>query len=333
MSDLPAQLGHIAWFIVLPLMLLIGLGFVLQRRLGLDLPTLTRLNFYVVVPGMVYTAVVESPLTLGSVGVVVAFTLAFMALAAVGVVGLAWLRGVPRDRWSPLAMTGIFYNAGNYGLPLQQLAFRPVGQGDAAMGLQVFVMLVQNITSFTLGVVMAASGGQTAPGLRGARLRENLGHMLRLPPLYALAAVGVTVLVRRALGDNAPAVAYALTPFMDALHYAQGGFVVVALVTTGAQLATVKPGGAAYPVTLSVVFRLLIAPALALGLIWLMGLDGLTAQVLLISSATPVSVNCMLICLEFDNHPDFLARSVFYSTLLSPVTVTGVILLGRSGLI
>ena len=78
---------------------------------------------------------------------------------------------------------------------------------------------------------------------------------------------------------------------------------------------------------------MLVAPALALGLIWLMGLDGLTAQVLLISSATPVSVNCMLICLEFDNHPDFLARSVFYSTLLSPVTVTGVILLGRSGLI
>ena len=186
MSDLPAQLGHIAWFIVLPLMLLIGLGFVLQRRLGLDLPTLTRLNFYVVVPGMVYTAVVESPLTLGSVGVVVAFTLAFMALAAVGVVGLAWLRGVPRDRWSPLAMTGIFYNAGNYGLPLQQLAFRPVGQGDAAMGLQVFVMLVQNITSFTLGVVMAASGSQDGAGTaRGPPAAE--------PGPHAAAAAAVRV--------------------------------------------------------------------------------------------------------------------------------------------
>jgi hypothetical protein len=41
----------------------------------------------------------------------------------------------------------------------------------------------------------------------------------------------------------------------------------------------------------------------------------------------------MMLCLEFDNHPDFAARAVFYSTLLSPVTVTGVIFLAQSGLL
>jgi hypothetical protein len=33
--------------------------------------------------------------------------------------------------------------------------------------------------------------------------------------------------------------------------------------------------------------------------------------------------------MEFENHPDYAARAVFYSTLLSPVTVTLVIFLAR----
>jgi predicted permease len=41
----------------------------------------------------------------------------------------------------------------------------------------------------------------------------------------------------------------------------------------------------------------------------------------------------MLLCVAFDNHPDFAARSVFYSTLLSPITLTMVIYLSRSGLL
>jgi len=57
----------------------------------------------------------------------------------------------------------------------------------------------------------------------------------------------------------------------------------------------------------------------------------MVAQVLLISTSTPTAVNCMLICMEFDNHPDFVARTVFYSTLLSPFTVTLAILLAHSG--
>jgi len=64
-----------------------------------------------------------------------------------------------------------------------------------------------------------------------------------------------------------------------------------------------------------------------------MGLTGLMAQVLLISSATPTAVNCMLFCLQFDNHPDYAARAVFYSTLLSPITVTGVIFLAQGNVL
>ena len=332
MSEALFQFGHVAYFIVLPLMLLMGLGFAVQRAVGLDMPTLVRLNFYVVVPGMVYTALVESRVSLGNVAVLAGFSLGFMVAAAGLLVVVAKLRGLPRSQWSPLVMTGVFYNAGNYGLPLQQLAFRSVGRGTEAMGMQVFIMLVQNVTSFTIGIVLAAGGG-----LSRERFKQNLVHMLKFPPLYALTAAVATILIREAIAERSPdalpRIVHAITPFLDTLHYVQNGFVVVALVTLGAKLATVTRGGAKYPVTLSVVFRLLLAPALGLLIIKAVGLEGFVAQVLLISTATPVSVNCMLICLEFDNHPDFVARSVFYSTILSPLTVTAVVLLAQSGLL
>ncbi|MEX0653392.1 MAG: AEC family transporter [Phycisphaeraceae bacterium] len=323
------QLGTIAYAVVLPLLLMIGIGFAVQRMLGLDMPTLTRLNFYLVVPGMVYFALVASEVSWRDVGVVMGFSLLAMATWAGVTLLVAALRGVPRDQRNAMLMSTIFYNAGNYGLPLQELAFRPAGRAasEQAMSLQVFVMLVQNITGFTLGVLLAA--GQFRDGM----WKRNLLHIVKFPPIYALAAAMVTIGVRHALGDRAGEVGEALRPFWETVLYVKDGFVVVALATLGAQLATVTRRGVYYPVTTTVLLRLLAAPTIGFALIWLLGIEGFTSQVLLISTATPTSVNCLLLCLQFDNHPDYVARNVFYSTVLSPVTVTLVILLSQSGLL
>ena len=61
--ELAAQLGEIFYYIVLPILLLAGIGYLIQRRLGLDMPTLTRLNFYYVMPGMTYFAILTSRVT------------------------------------------------------------------------------------------------------------------------------------------------------------------------------------------------------------------------------------------------------------------------------
>lgn len=305
-----------------------GVGYAIQRFLGLDMPTLTRLNFYLIVPAMIFMSMVESDLTPGRVGAVVGFSVLFMVVLGGLVLVSAVVRGVPRDEWRALLMTAIFYNAGNYGLPLQQLAFRKQGFGETAMAMQVFVMIVQNITSFTVGILLASGGGFTRE-----RLRETWGHIVKFPPVYAWGAGLAVIGLRETVGDPEGFWTRALTPFIDTLHYAQGAFIALALATLGATLGQVSRGATAYPVTLSVVLRLLVGPAVAFGMIKLLGMSGLEAQVILLSTATPTAVNCLLLCVEFDNHPDFVARSVFYSTVLSPVTVTLVVLLAQSGLI
>lgn len=383
------DLGQVAYTILLPLLLVMGVGYAVQRGLGLDGPTLTRLNFYVVVPAMVYFSLVSSEVDPRHVGVMVGFTL--LAMGVWGGIALATgaVLGVGRDRLPALVMSVIFYNSGNYGLPLQELAYRDIGRdgsttptggseslSSAAAALQVFAMIVQNVTSFTFGVVLAAAGGAGGGGSRDAAwrsgLRRDLLHVVKFPPIYALTAAALTLLVGRWLGEAAPEVAAALRPFWDTVVFMKGGFIVVALATLGAKLATVswrstsEPGRVgpipptpdtparheparfgASPATrlvaAAVLLRLVVAPATAVLMLWGLnamlrwaggdGLDPLVAGVLLISTAVPTSVNCLLLCMEFDNHPDDIARAVFISTVLSPVTVTLTILLARSGLV
>lgn len=323
MAGLPA-LFHVAYFIVLPILILIGVGFVLQRKFGLDMPTLARLNVHVVVPAMVFTRIVASELSGQAVITVIAFHLVAMAIWAALSYGAAALRGVDPAMRRAMVMTSIFYNSGNYGLPLQNLAFRDSDRSTEAESYQVFAIVVQNVTSFTLGVLIAA--GRMRPG----EWKHSLAQVLRFPSIYALGAALLVRYVRDAAPGDA-AMATAVRPVWDAVSYAADAMVLVALLTLGAQLGTLARGHTKYPVTLAVLLRLVAGPAVGLFLIWAFGLEGLLAQVMLISTSFPTSVNCLLICLEFKNHPDFVARSVFYSTVLSPITVTLTILLARSG--
>lgn len=320
------QLGEIAYFVVLPILLMAGIGWLLQKLLGLDLPTLTRLNFYFVIPAMVYFAVVSSTQSAADVGTVIGCTLLFMAALAAVTWAAAAALGVPREVWRALVFTSLSYNSGNYGLPLQELAWRERGLSDAAMSLQVFVMLTQTLFNFTFGVMLAA--GQ----VRDGQWRRNLLHVLRFPPIYALAAALVTVAIRSQMGEAAQERLYTtFEPFWDTVVFIKSAFTPVALATLGAQLAALHPHATKYPLKLSVTLRLVAAPLIAFGLLWALRIDGLVGQVLLISTSTPTAVNCMLICMEFDNQPNFVARQVFYSTLLSPITVSLAILLAHSG--
>lgn len=328
LTELPLQFGHIFYYIVLPMLLLVGIGFLLQRRLGLDMPTMVRLNFYFVLPVIIYRSVVNAELTAADAATVMGFHVC-MIVVLMGITYLAAVaRGVPRDQRYALLMTVIFYNSGNYGLPLQGFAFRGINRGEAAVSLQSFVMITQNLSTFTLGILLASIGGT-----QDRHWKDNVRKVISFPPIYALLAALVTIESRRRLGvADAERVQEVLLPFWDALNYVADAFFAIALVTLGAQLALVRRGEhERYPVKLAVLLRLLIAPAIGLGLIYLFSLEGFLAQVLLISTATPTAVNCLLLCVEFDNHPNMVARSVFYSTVLSPITVTLVIFFAQGG--
>jgi hypothetical protein len=67
--------------------------------------------------------------------------------------------------------------------------------------------------------------------------------------------------------------------------------------------------------------RLLVAPLLAIGLGLLLGLKGPAYQAAVIEAGMPTAVLTTVLSTEFDTLPAFVTSAVFFSTLLSPLTL------------
>ncbi|MDP6353693.1 MAG: AEC family transporter [Planctomycetota bacterium] len=341
LQSLLLQLGEIFYFILLPVLLLAGIGYTIQKRLGLDMPTLTRLNFHLVMPGIVYFSLVTSNLDSTAVIQVVVFGVLYIVCMALLSRGVQIVLGTEKEQRDSVMLASMFHNAGNFGLPVQELAFRQSGLHGEAVLLQSFVVIVHNVIGFTAGVFFAARG-------KGGNWRGHLSQIVKFPPLYAVVAGILTIQARALLGEHAVEAARYLAPFWDTVVHTRSAFAAVALVTIGAQLACIRPGmepgdsasdsPRAVETTqgnpsLCVLLRLVAGPLVGLALILAMGLEPFIAKVMFINTAGPASLSIMLLCLQFDNYPDMQSRVVLWSTLLAPFSVTVVIYLVQSGMV
>lgn len=107
-------------------------------------------------------------------------------------------------------------------------------------------------------------------------------------------------------------------------------FPPLALFALGAQLAQTGRGGLeAGPLSLVLILKLLAAPALTWGLGLALAIPDDLLDLYVVAAATPVGVLLALFCAEYDRQPRFVSGAVLFSTLLSPIVVTGWILLVR----
>ena len=124
----------IAWTVILPIFLVIGLGAFLGRILRLDPYGLNKLNLYVFVPALVFTKFLYADLNLGQIGMVCLFwicqAIAMWVCAAAACSALK----VIRARRHIVAMGFMFPNSGNYGIPVAGTGLRGVGGGGAVGG-------------------------------------------------------------------------------------------------------------------------------------------------------------------------------------------------------
>ncbi len=296
---------RILWEVIAPIFVLIGVGYGLQKRVGFDLKTLTRLNFWVFVPAFLFVRIYNSELNGAQLGqIFLHFAVFFPLLGGVTWLIAGWCGFEDRLRRAFTASV-MFYNSGNYGIPVAQLAFPGLA---LPLQVQAAIVMLQNTANFTVGLALVAGG-------RGGRRRDTLKEVFKLPMIYVL----VLALAMRALKIAPP------LPISTALHYLEQGLVPIAVVTLGAQMAALKVPKLSPVLAASLAMRLLIAPILGFATVYLLGIRGDLAQALVISTSFPTAVNAALLALEYNNEPQFAAAAVFYSTLFSSVTVSGVI--------
>lgn len=289
----------IARDIIFPIFLVMGLGFWIFKKFGLDLATLSKLNFYIFVPAfMFYSLLIFKPGNREMVDSVLFNIL--MACLNFGVTyGLArWLKF--QDNLAASATLGVMiFNSANYGIPVVQLAFQ--GEGVA---IQVITITAMNILTYTLGILVAGGWSEWKKGLQS---------ILRMPIIYSL----VAALILRSMDWDMP------DAVMVPLKWISDGMLPAALLTLGAQLG--KSGiSFQHPreIWVTTATRLLLSPFLAFLLLHVMGVHGLLARVLFVSSAFPTAVAVVLFGIEYDKEPTFAADVVSLTTLLSAVTVT-----------
>lgn len=299
-------LGSIFFNIIAPIFMLMAIGYIAQKMLKMDLRTITRLNIYVFMPSLLFVKIYETEVTLKLFGTVLFYIfLIFLVMISLGeLIGriFNYDRGVRKAFVNSL----LFFNSGNYGLPLAELVFN---YNPMATTIQIFILLIQNVTMNTFGVFQASSGSRD--------YKKAVKSMFSMPSLYVVIIAAICKLFDIVMPKMV----------MVPLTKITGGFVAVALLTLGIQLAEVKIGFNFKAVFTACFIRLLIAPALGLLLVTLLGIEGIMAKVLILGVATPSAVTTAFIAKEFDNEPEYASQIVFFTTIFSAVTVSGIIFL------
>lgn len=303
-----------------PIVAIAGVGYVLDSARDVDPGPLNTAVVYVLAPALVFHSLAVTELdadTLLRLAVgVVAFTLAMWLVAEA--VGRA--TGEREPLLSALVLVAIFSNSGNLGIPVSDFAFGDVGRQTAVVFLSV-----QSVLMYTLGVYAASRSA-------GSAGREGLRRVFRLPLVYAVAAA----LVARALGVVPPTDGAA----MESLQLVGDAAIPVMLLVLGIQLARTDTGAAVSRTGSAVALRLLVAPAVGLGVALLLGFgDPDVARVFVLETAMPAAVTPVILVTEFAADarsggltvPQYVSTSVLVTTLLSVPALTLLIAALESG--
>lgn len=304
---------------IIPIFALIALGFLVSKKFELNINTLSKLIFYVFAPCFIFVYLYKTNIPLEMMKVMI---IAFMILGANMLIAafVSRIRGYSEGMKNAFANSIIFYNSANIGIPLITLVFssepfvinRETPYLNIALAAQIMVLTVQNISTYTIGFMNA--------GKANTQWKDTFIKVFKMPAIYAI----VLAFIFKALPYD-----FKSFPLWSSLNYASNAMVSVSLIALGVQLSRTHIKLSNTEVYLSSFIRLLIGPILAIIFIHLFQMEGIIAQVIMISSSVPTAVNSALIAVEYNNHPDFASQAVMVSTLLSAVSLAFVIYLAR----
>lgn len=292
---------------ILPIILLSGAGFALGKLLHIDPRSLGRVVFYVFSPVLIFDLLVQNELNITEAAIVVAFTLCILLIMGLLTLVMGSIFKLERTALVAILITTMFANTGNYGLPLVSFAF-----GEQALRYAGVYFITTTLVFYTFGVILASLGHMS--------FKEAIVGLLRIPMIYAvLLAILINI-----WEIELP------VPLARTVELAANGTIPLMLILLGVQLTHVEFSQNQRALQLSVALRLIIAPLLALILAGLFGLQGFSRQASVTQASMPSIVSSTVLATEYNLDARLVTAVVFISTLLSPFTLTPLLVfLGR----
>ncbi|MGY1461830.1 AEC family transporter [Bacillus toyonensis] len=292
--------------IILPILILMLIGAILQRKFQFNLKQLSTLITYCLMPAAVFVNIYDISIETGLLLQIIYYLMLYSLSLIIVSHFISKTLKLEKGESAALKNSISLMNSGNYGLPVSQLIFshNPVG-----VSIQIFIVIFQSLLTYSYGIYNLLSATKTIGGIIQSFLRLPVFHALVLGVLFQSFKIQIPNSI--------------LLP----LNQLANGFVAIALILLGAQLSNIKLNFFHRVITWALIGRLLMGPLLALAMIYLLNIDGIVAQSLFIASSFPTSRNTSTIAMEYQIEPELNAQIVLFSTLFSIITVTVVIYL------
>ncbi|MEY2816697.1 MAG: hypothetical protein RL275_160 [Chloroflexota bacterium] len=287
---------------LLPIMLIAAAGYILGKTLTVDSRTIGRMVFYIFSPLLVFNLMVTSQLNLKQALTTVGYTAAVIVIMGTLAFLLGKLFKLQRAHLLAVVLTVAFGNTGNYGLPLVKFAF-----GDEALAVASIFYVTTTILFNTVGVVIASLGHLD--------LKSAILGVFKLPILYAV----MIALLIKGFGISVP------LPLSRTIEIAANGAIPAMIILLGLELTRIEWTHSMRAMSVGVATKLLIGPLVGLLLASLFGLQGHTRQGSVIEAAMPAAVATTVVATEYKLEPSLVTAIVFFGTVLSPLTLTPLI--------
>ena len=287
---------------ILPIFIVAGFGFAVQRWLSLDKRTLSSLVLNVLSPCLVFSSLIRSQLPADELLELSLFAIISILLTGLAALILARLLRLSRLDTVAMLIVVMFVNGGNYGLTLNELRY-----GDAGLARAIVYFTTSTLMVYTLGIFVASMGKMS--------IKQSAAKLLRLPAVYAaLAAVLVY-----SFHITVP------KPLLTGIEVAGAGSIPVMIIVLGMQLADWNGVSSLKLALPAVAMRLIVGPLVGLFVAMLVGLEGVGRSTSIIETSMPTAVFAIVLATEFELQPAAVTSIVLLSTLISPLTVAATI--------
>ena len=293
------DLFSIFFSVIAPVFGVVIIGYLAAKPLGLEAHSLSRSAYFIFIPCFIFdvlsSAEVSASLVLRMLSYITVVHLAIALLALI----IARLLGHNSKMAAAYIIIGVFGNVGNFGLPL--ITFR---LGDEA----VLPATIYFLGILTVAFVICVGAANYVKG-------GSLSAVIAVIKTPALLAIPPALLVNVSNIDL-PLVLTRITGLLGS------AMIPIMLLSLGVQLAGSERIALERDMVIASAIRLIGSPALALLLVAPFGLTGIERGAGIFQSGMPAAVLCSIIALEHDLLPDFVTKTVLFSTIGSVFTLT-----------
>lgn len=270
--------------IILPIILLAGIGFVFGQFRKINLKKIADFTINITTPALAFSLMLKTTIGVAEIGKI--------ALAAtIIIVGIAF---ACRKLKLPLGLylPAMFMNSGNIGFPLCLFSF-----GHDGLSKAIIFNTTNAILIFTLGIFIISQG-------------KDKWQVFKVPFVYG-ALLG---LLFSLLNIRLPETIYFPIYLLGQIT------IPLSLFILGYRLSTTKIKSLALPAQASAL-RIIGGLLLGISASWILGLSGMTAKVVILLSSLPAAIMAIALAEKYETDSSLVASTIVLSTIASLITI------------